>query len=200
MSKGILSSTFQRHLQKEMRLTTEQWKKRHRILQQFASQECIREATERLAQQLVLPAKQAHVLILLQAGLMFGSDLVRALARKGCELKVLAVDALLPVSIQKNDWPILLVDTIADSGATLQRMKALCEVNYPGKRVLMCSLVTRSMKQLNAAGHTTAFWLPKLKGGWLVGYGLDSHEGLLRELPDLWVAAGGVQTRTRKGA
>jgi len=145
------------------------------------------------------PNKELYVLVILNGAFVFAADLVRELSKyhlsihvEFCKVKSYLftqksnLETILKIPQSLKGKNVLIVDTIEDSGTTLQWCQKELE-SLGCSKVRTVVLIT---KKLTKDEHTDTNWygFSLDKDTFYVGYGLD-FRGKHRELPDIYSIA-----------
>jgi hypoxanthine phosphoribosyltransferase len=164
------------------------------------SEEAIRLRIDELAKAISdqYQGKDITIIALLRGSFVFLADLIRALFRYGQILSMDFLDAgsygpgttttghvvlYGDIRIEITNRVVLLVDDIADTGLTLDRMVRHLREKHPADLKTCVFLDKPSRRRVPFIPDFIGFEVPDL---FLVGYGLD-HDNRFRELPFLAV-------------
>ena len=132
----------------------------------------------------------------LKGSFVFLADLLRAIDIP-CEVTFMAAKVLFPDDKNTNgtihvkpdmqqdvqDYHVILVEDIVDSGLTLSRLKSFFLSRNPASLKICCLLDKKERRQTDIEVDYSCFTIPD---AFVVGYGLD-YDSRYRNLPDIMV-------------
>ena len=159
---------------------------------------CVAEMAAQLDEHFAKAAQPVVVLPLLTGALIFTADLIRQMTTpmtiepvsvhsyRGDATRAGELDIRLgPDDLTGCD--VLLVDDIFDSGATMERMIAVCKA-AGASYVTTAVLLHKRRPDLPGRVECCDFWAIDIPDAFVVGYGLD-YNGRYRDLPDIGILA-----------
>ncbi len=175
----------------------------------FIDAETIRKINYQIVQKVVAQTHTAHTIIavpVMDAGFMFTADWLREHYKvaRWQAVNLLPVDPKrpkkLPATEKFKDRYVVVLDTICDSGRTLELLGDYFQPQ--AKKVVLVSLIAKDggiayMK--NYVDHNPGVIYINgelIADDWVVGYGLDNADGTERDNPNIY-ATGANGRRTR---
>ncbi len=175
----------------------------------FIDADTIQRINYQLVQKVTEHTHAAHSVIacpVMDAGFMFTADWLREHYKvaRWQKIVLLPIDPKhpkkLPASSKFQDEYVIVLDTICDSGRTLQLLADYLKLW--AKKVILVSLIAKdggiaSMKTYTEHNPGIVYINGQLiADDWVVGYGLDNSDGTERDNPSIYAAASnGVRTR-----